>query len=418
MVARTVASWLQSNKRAAVGPCLRDVSKVSEGTSLVAELLTQVRLDLRLCQTPGSLRGRGCHLFGSVVLEVVLGLVFIYAWFSLACSATVEFLESFRAQRGKLMALAIERMLGTELKLQFYQHGLIQSLFKAKRLPSYLPSSSFATVTLDLLGVSSGQFRQQLDALPGEIGNTLRALAKDSTSYEQLVAQVEHWFDGSMDRCSGWFRRRARLAAFTTGLVLASLLNVDSLEIASALYSDTHLRLSVMGQAEADGQVPIGRRAADKGPSVMSIPVETGTLPLGWENSRFATRAQWADGTWSQPAFWLGPVLMKALGLLVTALAGSLGAAFWFDALRRVISIRTGLGSRGSVAASSAQSLPHRVGALAAGSLPSYAVVPVGPALPSALVADEKPNTLIGVVGAAEGVEVDPIVDVGDDKRR
>jgi len=117
-----------------------------------------------------------------------------------------------------------------------------------------------------------------------------------------------------------------------TGLVVASLLNVDSIEIASALYSDTHLRLSVATQAEAEGQVPIARRAADKGPNVMSIPIESGTLPLGWENSRFASRAQWAERAWAEPSFWFGPVLMKILGLLVTALAGSLGAAFWFDA--------------------------------------------------------------------------------------
>ena len=282
-------------------------------------------------------------MFGSVVIEVALGLVVVYAWFSLACSAVVEFLESFRAQRGKQLAQAVERMLGTELKTKFYQHGLILALFKPNRLPSYLPAQIFARATLDLMGVSAAQYRQELAALTGDIGNTLRALTKDAPSFEHVVARLEHWFDDSMERCSGWYRRRARLAAFSTGLVLAALLNVDSLEIASAIYSDTHLRLSMVTQAEAEGQVPIGRRAADAGPSVMNIPVESGTLPLGWENSRFATRAQWTDGSWNHPGFWLGPVLMKALGLLTTALAGSLGAAFWFDALKRLIPIRTSL---------------------------------------------------------------------------
>lgn len=354
------------------------------------------------------------------MLEVVLGLAFIYAWFSLACSAVVEFLESFRAQRGKQLALAVERMLGVELKGQFYQHGLIQSLFKGKRLPSYLPARSFATVTLDLLGVSAGQYRQQLADLPGEIGNTLRALTKDAPSYAHVVARLEHWFDGSMERCSGWFRRRARLAALLTGLVLASLLNVDSLEIASALYSDTHLRLSVVTQAEADGQVPIGRRAADKGPSVMTIPIENGILPLGWENSRFATRAQWTDGTWSHPAFWFGPVLMKVLGLLVTALAGSLGSAFWFDALKRLFPIRTSLAVQGksALAAIAAPGISGSPGGSAASVLPSHAVVSLGPALADAALTEDKPTTLIGVDSQGDGVEVDPIVNIGDERPR
>ncbi|HEY5956910.1 MAG TPA: hypothetical protein VIV60_10170 [Polyangiaceae bacterium] len=291
----------------------------------------------------------GTTLFGSVILEVALGLVFIYAWFSFACSAIVEFLESLRAQRGKQLAIAVEGMLGAELKARFYRHGLIQSLSKAGRLPSYLPARSFSRVTLDLLGVDASQFRQHIDAMPGEIGTILRSLAKDATDYEHLVLHVEHWFDSTMDRCSGWFRRRARWTAFASGFVVAAVLNIDTVEIAAAFYSDAHLRLSVVTQAESDGQVPIGRRAADKGPHVMSIPVESGTLPLGWENSRFAAQADWSEHAWRQPGFWFGPVLMKIVGLLMTALTASLGAAFWFDVLRRLLSIRTSLATNAEV---------------------------------------------------------------------
>src|SRR5512147_1245836 len=52
--------------------------------------------------------GTGITVFGSVILEVALGLVFVYAWFSFACSAIVELLESIRAQRGKQLSIAIE----------------------------------------------------------------------------------------------------------------------------------------------------------------------------------------------------------------------------------------------------------------------------------------------------------------------
>jgi hypothetical protein len=341
-------------------------------------------------------------LFGSVVLEVVLGLVFVYAWFSLACSTIVEFLESWRAQRGKLLATAIEGMLGAELRSRFYQHGLIQSQTKSGRPPSYLSARSFATVTLDLLGVGSAQFRSQLDAISGDVGTTLRALTKDAATYEQVVAHLEHWFDGTMDRCSGWFRRRARLAAFTSGLVVAALLNVDSLEIASALYSDTHLRLSVATQAEADGQVPIARRTTDKGPAVMNIPIESGTLPLGWENSRFATRARWAEHAWREPAFWFGPVLMKILGLVVTALAGTLGAAFWFDALRRFLTLRP-------VLAPNTKPLLPSAGFPSG---PTAVVASAPPSRPSALLSGDKPSTLIGLEGAPSGVAIEPIVNL------
>lgn len=275
-------------------------------------------------------------MFGSVVLEVVLGSVFGFAAFSLVCSALVELLDSVRGQRGKLLAGFVERMLGPELKNQFYGHGLIRSQSTSGRLPSYLSARSFARVTLDLLELDAATFRQKIDGLEGEVGQTLRTLTKDVTDLEQVRERIEQWFDCAMERCSGVYRRRARWAAFSTGLVIAALLNVDALEIASALYADAHLRTSVVAQAEAEGQVPIGRRAtADGAPSVLSIPVESGTLPLGWENSRFATRTQFADRAWRQPEFWYGPMLSKILGLIATALATSIGAGLWFVALRR-----------------------------------------------------------------------------------
>jgi hypothetical protein len=375
------------------------------------------------CRQPSA---TGITVFGSVILEVALGLVFVYAWFSFACSAIVEFLESIRSQRGKQLAIAIEGMLGAELKARFYRHGLIQSLSKAGRLPSYLPTRSFSRVVLDVLGVPPAQFRQHLETIPGELGTALRALAKDAVSYEHWVLHVEHWFDATMDRCSGWFRRRARWSALACGLVVATLLNVDSIEIASALYSDAHLRLTVVAQADAEQQVPIARRAADKGPTVMAIPIESGTLPLGWENSRFATRADWSENAWRQAGFWFGPVLMKIVGLLVTALTASLGSAFWFDALRRILALRSSFasnaevmikGTSSAIASLSGPAQPAAAVAQASALPPGTQATAAASSLTAPAVTSSagagvaSPNPMMSAVSDAS-VEIDSIVDI------
>lgn len=273
-------------------------------------------------------------MFGSVVLEVILGLGFAFAAFSLACSALVELLESVRSQRGKHLAIFIERMLGSELKQRFYEHALIRSLSKAGRLPSYLPAQSFSRVVFDLLGLDAKAPPSKDDPVAGEIGQIVRILTQDAAGVEQSRQRLEQWFDSAMDRCAGAYRRRARWAALGVAFTLAALLNVDAIEIASVLYADSHLRLSTVAEAGTDTQIPIVRRVAEKTPSVMSIPIESGTLPLGWENSRLTARAQFAEGLWHHPAFWLGPVLSKVLGLLVTALGASLGAGLWFEVLK------------------------------------------------------------------------------------
>ena len=57
-------------------------------------------------------------------------------------------------------------------------------------------------------------------------------------------------------------------------------------------------------------------------------------LPLGW--SRQSAACKKLKGSWAYVGWGLG----KLLGLLLTALAASLGAPLWFDVLSKFISIR------------------------------------------------------------------------------
>jgi hypothetical protein len=282
-------------------------------------------------------------VFGSVILEVFLGLVLFYAWFSLACSALTEFLETIRAQRGKQLSIAISGMLGEELATHFYRHGLIRSFSKGQRLPSYVTPRSFALVTLSLLGIDSTNHRELVMLVRGGLGETLRTLHRTSENYDVFVLSIERWFEATMDRCSGWFRRRARWASFLTSLVMAVALNVDSIEIASALYSDNLLRLSLVAQAERVS-LPVDGKPSSDLQQMTTISREKIGLPIGWENARIvARRASLPSGF----AFFVGPLLSKMFGLLATALAGSLGASFWFDALNRTIALRSRLSQKG-----------------------------------------------------------------------
>lgn len=280
-------------------------------------------------------------MLGSAVLEVTLGLAFFFAAFSFGCTAAVELLESIRPQRGKQLAIFLERMLGAELVARLFEHGCIRSLSKAGRQPSYIPARCFAAAVLDLLGIETCADQSKLDQLSAETGQTLRVLMRNATDWEQVNSRLEHWFNVTMDRCSETYRRRMRWAAFWVAFVGATALNADAVEIAAVLYADAHVRLSNVTQTEGEAQmlqtleISSRRHVAERVPSVVSMPIDTGLLPLGWENSRFAAGVQWSEQPWKDPAFWVGPVLSKLLTLAVTALAVSLGAGVWFDLLRR-----------------------------------------------------------------------------------
>jgi hypothetical protein len=341
----------------------------------------------------------GCEdtLFGSVILEVFLGLVLFYAWFSLACSALTEFLENIRAQRGKQLAIAVAGMLGEQLRNQFYQHGLIRSFSKGKRLPSYVTARSFVLVTFELLGIDSTNYRERIFLVQGSLGETLRTLLRTADSYEALLVAIERWFEATMERCAGWFRRRTRWASFLTSLVMAVALNVDSLEIANSLYSDNLLRMTVVTRAEQVGNASNALRAGEIPSLATSVRGSIG-LPIGWENSRIVAKR---DSLPSGLAFFIGPVLSKVFGLLATALAGSLGAAFWFDTLKRIIALRTRL-ARGTQ--ERFDELPTQSRSTNADAARSPVVLPLGVS---------GPRTVSGLETHSAGIAVYPIVGVG-----
>ena len=57
---------------------------------------------------------------------------------------------------------------------------------------------------------------------------------------------VESWFNNSMDRLSGWYKRRSQIIAFFIGLVLAIFLNIDSVAIAKNLWIDPTMRAAIL----------------------------------------------------------------------------------------------------------------------------------------------------------------------------
>jgi hypothetical protein len=188
-------------------------------------------------------------------------------------------------------------------------------------------------------------------------------------------ANAEKWFDDTMDRASGWYKRTAQKWAFTIGLILALVFNIDTIEIATRLWIQPALRESLVRAAEAYELQEFGDQPQDQ----MANPVDTinrlkGSLaglqlPVGWnfvalsqEEFNPATdlctilsrpniqRPQGKvvyglsiNGTCTHlsnpPQGW--GFLTKAVGFLITALAAMQGAPFWFEILKKIVNVRS-----------------------------------------------------------------------------
>src|SRR5437667_3214123 len=97
-------------------------------------------------------------MFGLDMLDVAIGIAFVYLLVSLLCSAIVEGAEAVLKRRAKDLEMGIKELLrDPELVARLYNHPLLNGLFKGsyspgmRNLPSYIPSRSFALALMDLL---------------------------------------------------------------------------------------------------------------------------------------------------------------------------------------------------------------------------------------------------------------------------
>jgi hypothetical protein len=161
--------------------------------------------------------------------------------------------------------------------------------------------------------------------------------------FELLQRNIEEWFEGAMDRVSGWYKRWTQKILLVIAVLIVFFANADTIMLVKRLSRDDALRSTIVSAAQGtlrqgDGQHPPTQDELFKNVAGLS-------LPLGWSWS--------ADDRYAYeqvPAFSLndagavgaslGPWVLKLIGLLVTVFAVSLGAPFWFDTLSKFVNVR------------------------------------------------------------------------------
>lgn len=311
-------------------------------------------------------------IIGLDILEIAIGLSLVYLFLSLVCSAVSEGLETVLKNRSRDLERGLREMLGDEDGSQLvhllYNHPLIQGLFRdrycdkllrnrlfrsgkvyaGKTLPSYIPSRHFALALMDIIvpvspatpSGASGALGRDSAAAPTPTLAALRAAAAafpvkevsravmlmidaSANDITRVRESFEHWFDSSMERVAGWYKRRTQVIIFVVAITASGVLNLDTVEIARRLATDSAVRSSLVATA--------GEYAKQKQMNLPVIKQDIDNLslgiPVGW-NTAPGNGYQW---------------LLKLVGILASALAATLGAPFWFDVLNRFISVRSSI---------------------------------------------------------------------------
>ena len=434
-------------------------------------------------------------MFNSTILDVAIGMIFVYLLLSLLCSAANEIIELLLKKRAIDLERGIREMLvpgspsgAADIVRDLYNHPFVNNLFGGRyedtrieswiryiwrtHLPTYIPSRSFALALMDLIlpnrpaaaagaAVPPVQPSGTAGALPADLRpdtvphpppspdtprNPLENLRNEVASTALLNAapqarralmglidaagtdaakarqNIEDWFNSSMDRVSGWYKRRAQVFLLIIGFFVAIAVNADSIVVAKRLSTDKALRDSLVSAAQEYAKAnantspsptpaskatptptptPSGSPPASPTPkptptpsgsgpasaTPMSTPCEQKACPPGKENTEeckarilqcqcsqeFCGEGKedtplcklkknqcelealglpigWKLEEWPGLHFWqpvdfvtrwYPPFRLHFFGWLLTALAISLGAPFWFDLLNKFIVVRS-----------------------------------------------------------------------------
>jgi hypothetical protein len=398
-------------------------------------------------------------MFGSSMLDIAVGVVFVFLLLSIFATAVNEIILSRLNMRGRELLDGLKSLLNEDtpnnplaLVNNIYNHGQICGLYKGAfevsgskitkqtqdNLPAYIPSRNFALALLETIkdhpdtlqsaadaAVKAGgdarnpailawhnataeidklreKVKQELAAKTQQQANAVAAalaanpqqpapnppppaatVVSDAIVISQALREgaaalaankatekvgkplvsmihlagndahklqkaVEDWYNSAMDRVSGWYKYRTQKVLLTIGLVMAIALNADTIGIVRQLSKDPTLRQSIVAAAQTakaptSGGAQDFKSQMDSARSSFDNVTDLG-IPLGWPHG--APRLHnlrmnpFAAAPW-EALLWSKSTWEALLGWLLTAVAISLGAPFWFDALNKIMVIRS-----------------------------------------------------------------------------
>jgi hypothetical protein len=333
----------------------------------------------------------------STVIGFAISMAFLFLMLSAACSAIQEIVSNIFRWRAQTLEKGLAGLLMSEqVKDALYELPIIKGLHspnvrgQLKHKPSYIPSSTLALAILDLAVskkmnltdapaepvVASASDRSAANpptvSIPGkdkvfaDVEILLRSVLRGSKDVDEQKERLENWYNDSMTRISGWYKRKSHAYLWIFGILLCLALNADSISLSKSFWNDQTLRDAMVAAATEyvknppkDGTTPPETDIKGALARVDEVRQRLPNIPLGWchvKDAAATTGTCWPDlahptglsqevpisvndprrvvGDLSGWWFW------KAIGVVLTALAISQGAPFWFDLLQKAVNLR------------------------------------------------------------------------------
>ena len=352
-------------------------------------------------------------MFYNVVIDVFIGLIFIYLLYSLLATVLMELIARWFNLRARMLMRGLRRMLedhvsvkgnwfqrstvynyiaemwnyvyrffmpmnkNEKLVKRFYDQPSIKYLGEDKAFskPGYLQPHNFSNTIVQMLRGNEydGSTNNEAAFIKNALDNNSLNINRETLSHlKNLFAdarqdvyvfrmRLEQWFEETMERANGWYKRQTQIILILIGFFIAWQFNVDSIAISKILLKDKKVREQMVQLAiskqesyekmqtslndttrRSDSSFIQNKQPVDSAYNVLKEDAANTQNILGLrdDNNPYQKRRS-----------------LKWFGWLITALAISMGAPFWFDMLNRVVKLRS-TGTRPATGQSSSSSMP------------------------------------------------------------
>lgn len=264
-------------------------------------------------------------------LDVFFALITVYIVLALTVSAFTEVITRLVGLRSIGLKAGIRsilqdpnlKALAVETK-KFWDSGIIKSVTNGDSSPNSLDAMTFATATLSTIGSNIPRDASKAKAviedapLNAHLKEVLDGLAERAISRgTSLHDELAQHFDATMEKVARWYRHWTHGIALLLAVAITLSLNANSLDLLHQLTAHPEARLEL---ARLQSTLSADNTAnALKNANAAEAIITKDTL----------------GGSVAWPKEW-SERFRLVLGLLITTLAVSLGAPFWFDVLGRI----------------------------------------------------------------------------------
>lgn len=297
-------------------------------------------------------------MINSVALNVVISLVFIYLLYSLLVTTINEGIASVLRLRSKTLEKGIKRMLTdnddkiNSILSKFYSQPDIKYLGEDNtKKPAYISSASFSKALIHLckdLANSETTPEEQLRAgiqeikkINPESGKYLETVLIDTEgNIARFQESTEHWFNETMDRTSGWYKKQTQKLTLIVAFVIACSFNVDTIGIVHNLSSNPELATKMADTADKYAKANQDSKDIENKITKDTINYYFQTAQKQINSEIKNTDSLLGLGWNFEEKNWIYKIPKHLLGIILTTLAISFGAPFWFDLLNKIMQLR------------------------------------------------------------------------------